>query len=170
MCFTHDIAFTYRLHWLPLWSLFKSIVSFHQLTCVVKECNGSVVVGECPEVFRFDLNHGRPRKRHIVLHQRLCHGLLHWQVDIWHLQEGINSMSLSKSERTVKQHLRHMNSPAQPLVPYAVGQWSVCAAWWVWHAQTHIPAPEQPLGEPTCRVKDCSCPDLEHWRNSPWGN
>lgn len=57
------------------------------LTHVVAVCNSSVVVWEGTEVFRFDLNHWRPWKRHIVLHQRLRHGLLYQQVHIWHLQE-----------------------------------------------------------------------------------
>lgn len=57
------------------------------LTRVIAECNSGVVVREGPEVFRFDLNHGGPRKRHVVLHQRLSHGLLHEQIDVRHLRD-----------------------------------------------------------------------------------
>lgn len=54
---------------------------------MVTERDGGVVVRECSEVFRFDLDHRRPWKRHIILHQRLRHGLLHQQVNVWHLQD-----------------------------------------------------------------------------------
>lgn len=61
----------------------------HEFTChltrVVAEGNSSVVVRQGTEVFGFDLNHGGPRERHVVLHEGLGHGLLHHQVDIRHL-------------------------------------------------------------------------------------
>lgn len=66
------------------WNAQSSLV---WLTHVVAVGNSSVVVWQGTKVFRFDLNHGRPRKWHIVLHQRLRHGLLYQQVYVWHLQQ-----------------------------------------------------------------------------------
>ena len=56
------------------------------LTRAVAKCNSGVVVREGLEVLRFNVHHGGPGERDVVLHVRLSHGLVDQRINLFHLQ------------------------------------------------------------------------------------
>lgn len=79
-------------------------------------------------------------------------------------------MMRTASERGDSRNWWCVHLPVQTLWPVAAGRWSERPAWSGSPARTRTPAPGRSSAAPAYTGTDCSCPDWEHWRSSPWGN